>query len=105
MGFCPLGTWGSDLDFRLEHGGDGVDRATSGALDHSVGIGHDRHAQSARYHKSSVVRQILLGVDSAAFTRTDSAHRSFLVLCEVRPDSVGWSYGHGLCFWEIIASA
>jgi len=48
VGVCPLGAWRSDLDFRLEHGCDGVDRAASAALDRGAGIGHDRHSQSSR---------------------------------------------------------
>ena len=47
LGLCPLGTGGSALGFRLEHGCDGSDRVASAALDGGSGIGHDRHSQSA----------------------------------------------------------
>ena len=45
-GFVPWAQAWSDLDFRLEHGGDGADRVASAAVDRGPGIGHDRHSQS-----------------------------------------------------------
>ena len=40
MGIRALGTRRSDLDLRLEHGGDGGDRAASVALDRGLRIMH-----------------------------------------------------------------
>ena len=76
-GFVPWAHGGSDLDLRLEHGCDGLDRVASGALDRGSGIGHDRHSQSARSHQSGVIRKVLLVMDSSALARPHSDHRSF----------------------------
>src|ERR1700704_3854434 len=100
-----MGVCGSDLDFRLEHGGNGSDRKAPGALDRDAGIGHDRYPQSARWYQSSFVGKVLLALDDASYPGPNSLDRSFLVLCRVRPDSVGRGHGHGVCFWKPVAPA
>src|SRR5215813_10988096 len=104
VGFCALGARGSDLDTRLEHGGDGRDRVVAAAVDRGAGAGHDCDAQPARWREPRVVRKVLVGLDPFAHARSDSDHEQFLIFRALRVNSVGRSDGGGFCVWQPAAA-
>src|SRR5678815_1230 len=105
LGLRPLGSCGRDMDLRLEHVCDGLARVASVAVDRCAGAGHDRDSQFARPRQSGVFRKVLLVMDNVAHTRTHFHNSLSSPFCQVRADSVGRSYGRGICFWEPAAPA